>query len=412
MVTLLDHLPSLRRAATQRIAAGEWPDTTVVDELGRLCVGGVALPEVAAEFGSPATVVDEVAVRRRLHRCRTAMADVVPLVAARGLPTAVLGWIDDEGLGLAVRHARDLAAARAAGARTSRMVLHARSLSHDELVAGAAAEPGRVVVESTTDVAYLGSAVRGRQRVLIGTLGGQPDPAVIERVLPDPSLELVGFHCSSTDVDASVRTMLSAIRLTRRLHGVLLTEVHLTIEAELDPAELAATVDDAVEAACAATRVPRPRLVVESRWPITRPASVTVCQVTAVLSPPTGPQAVIVEAGTTRAANGIVALANRHPLSPTERMAVFAGDVDVARDVELPCDVHAGDVLAVAGAEAADATPVIGVRGGLPRILVRRMTAADMLSRDVGYSARGNHQHVAGLNPDGHRLPGTELPGL
>ena len=47
-----------------------------------------------------------------------------------------------------------------------------------------------------------------------------------------------------------------------------------------------------------------------------------------------------------------VALANRHALGPTQPMTVAgrhceAGD-EIARDVELPADIHPGDLLAVA----------------------------------------------------------------
>ena len=42
-VTLYEILPSLRHAATPRIDRAIWPLTTHVDELGRLCVGEMAL---------------------------------------------------------------------------------------------------------------------------------------------------------------------------------------------------------------------------------------------------------------------------------------------------------------------------------------------------------------------------------
>ena len=45
-------------------------------------------------------------------------------------------------------------------------------------------------------------------------------------------------------------------------------------------------------------------------------------------------------------------MANRHPLGPTQPVTVVgrhceAGD-EIARDIELPADVHPGDLLAVA----------------------------------------------------------------
>jgi diaminopimelate decarboxylase len=412
VVTLLDHLPSLRRAAAQRIAADRWPHDTVVDDLGRLCVGGMALTEVAAEFDTPVTVLDEDELRQRLHRCHAGAGDVVPVLAGEGLPITVMRWVDDEGLGLAIRRGADLAAALAGRVRTDRMVLHARGLSHDELLAGAAAAPGRIVVESTTDVSYLCGATHAGQRVLVGALDGTPDPAVVARVLHDPRLDLVGFHChAGADVAQGVRAMLSSMWEFHRTHGRLLTEIQLTVDSEADPAALAGSVGEAVEAACSATRLPRPRVVIESRWPVLRLAGVTVLGVTSVLSCPAGPRAVVVTGAAEP--NGAVALANRHPLSANERMRILASDGTIVHDVDLPCDVHAGDVLAVAPACTAEDAPLITVRGGTVRTLRRRMTLGDKLSRDTGYSAgSGDHQHLGGLNPDGHLLPRRELPGL
>jgi hypothetical protein len=54
-MTLFEILPSLRHAATPRIDRAIWPLTTYVDELGRLCVGGMPLTEVADEFGTRPT---------------------------------------------------------------------------------------------------------------------------------------------------------------------------------------------------------------------------------------------------------------------------------------------------------------------------------------------------------------------
>jgi diaminopimelate decarboxylase len=87
--------------------------------------------------------------------------------------------------------------------------------------------------------------------------------------------------------------------------------------------------------------------------------------------------------------------------------------VEIARDVLLPYDVHPGDVLAVARSNAADGAPIVAVRDGVTAPLTRRLRLEEVLSRDLGYSARGgNDQHVGGLDTHGHPLAGGELPGL
>ena len=71
-----------------------------------------------------------------------------------------------------------------------------------------------------------------------------------------------------------------------------------------------------------------------------------------------------------------------------------AGD-EIVHDAQLPADIHAGDLLAVACTGAYQHSmastynmvgrpPVVSVRDGASRALVRRETTADLLSRDLG----------------------------
>ena len=73
-----------------------------------------------------------------------------------------------------------------------------------------------------------------------------------------------------------------------------------------------------------------------------------------------------------------------------------SGD-EIARDVELPADVHPGDLLAVACTGAYQHSmasnhnmvgrpPIVAVRHGKTTELVRRETTADLLARDCGAS--------------------------
>jgi diaminopimelate decarboxylase len=96
-----------------------------------------------------------------------------------------------------------------------------------------------------------------------------------------------------------------------------------------------------------------------------------------------------------------VTLANRHSLGPTRVVTVAgrhceSGD-EIARDVELPADVHPGDLLAVACTGAyhnsmasnynmVGRPPIVAVRRGQTRELLRRETTADLLARDRGWS--------------------------
>ena len=156
-MTLLDFLPSLHRAATPRIDPAIWPSTATVDELGRLCVADVALPEIADEFRTPTYVLDETDFRRRLKRYRTTLRDVEIVYAAKSLLTTdVARWVADEGAGLDVSSGGELAIALAAGFDPARIVMHGNAKSVDELRDAAAVGVGRIVVDSLMEIAYPG----------------------------------------------------------------------------------------------------------------------------------------------------------------------------------------------------------------------------------------------------------------
>src|SRR4051812_11008616 len=96
-MTLFEIVPSLRHAVTPRIDRAIWPLTTRVDELGRLCVGEVALTEVADEFGTPTYVIDEADFRHRIRRFRAALQDARLVYAGRALLTTVVArWAAEE----------------------------------------------------------------------------------------------------------------------------------------------------------------------------------------------------------------------------------------------------------------------------------------------------------------------------
>jgi diaminopimelate decarboxylase len=448
-MTLLDHLPSLHKAATPRIDPAIWPFTTTVDELGRLCVGEVPLPDVADEFRTPTYVLDEYDFRRRLQNYRTALRDVEILYAAKSLLTSdVARWAAEEGAGLDVSSAGELAIALAGGVDPARIVLHGNAKPVDEVRDATAVGIGRIVIDSAMEIAYLACTVRRRQPVLIRVtpdidIGGHAAVTTgvidqkfgfpladgraadaVTRVLHQPGLNLVGLHChiGSQVTDATrygevIRRMVAAMADIRRSHGVILDELNIggghgvpyvSGDPELDLAELADIIDDALDWACAAERFPRPRIVVEPGRAVSARAGVTLYRVVSVKSQPGGRTFVAVDGGMSDnprvalyGAKYTVALANRHALGPTKIVTVAgrhceSGD-EIARDVELPADVHPGDLLAVACTGAYQHSmasnynmvgrpPVVAVKRGRVTELVRRETTADLLARDRGWS--------------------------
>lgn len=448
-MTLLDHLPSLRNAATPRIDPRIWPLTASVDDLGRLCVGDVALTDIADEFRTPAYVLDEADFRGRLRRLRNAMPGVEVVYAAKSLLcTGVARWATEEGAGLDVSSTGELATVLVAGADPQRVVMHGNAKSVDELRDAAVIGVGRIVVDSLMDIAYLRGEARTPLRLLVRvtpdvdihghpalttgiddqkfgfTIGDGQAAEAVKRIVADPLLSLAGLHChigsQITDVDRYAETihrMIAMMADIRAEHGVILAELNIgggfgvpyrSRDAELDPAVLARTIDGALDAACASQRFPRPRVVVEPGRAVSARAGVTLYRVISVKSQAGGRTFVAVDGGMSDnprvslyGAEYTVALANRHALGPTRKVTVAgrhceAGD-EIARDVELPADIHPGDLLAVACTGAyhhsmasnynmVTRSPLIAVRHGRARELVRRETLADLLARDRGWT--------------------------
>ena len=387
------------------------------------------LTEVADEFGTPTYVIDEADFRHRIGRYRAGLPEVRLVYAGKALlTTAVAQWAAEEGGGLGVCSGGELATALVAGVDPNQIVMHGNGTTSGELCRAANVRVGRIVVDSPTQVALLATGVRQPQAVQVRITpkmahnGGQA-VGTIERILDQPLLYLVGLHCDigSQVTDASlygeaIRRMVPLMAEVRARHGVLLTELNIggghgvpyvSGEAELDLDALRDFIDDALDASCAAERFPRPTIVIEPGRAIAARAGVTLYRVLWVQSQPGERAFVVVDGGLTDSPQPAfsdtrysVALANRRPIAPTQPMTVVGrhgefGD-EIARDVPLPDDLRAGDLLAVACTGAyhhsmasnynmVGRPPLVAVKAGGVRELVRRETIADLLARDRVY---------------------------
>lgn len=176
-------------------------------------------------------------------------------------------------------------------------------------------------------------------------------------------------------------------------------------ERALDVTALARKVRTELAEACATAGLPLPRLIIAPGRAIVGPAGIALYRVLAVKH--TGGRVfVAVDGGMSdnpRPALYGVRYAprpiGRRSTADAARVTVAgrhceAGDL-LAADAELPADLRPGDLLAVpvagayhlsmaSGYNLVGRPPVVAVRDGIARLLVRRESLDDIRSRDVG----------------------------
>ncbi|MBN9631046.1 MAG: diaminopimelate decarboxylase [Actinobacteria bacterium] len=218
-----------------------FPEGATVDPDGTLVVAGCRVDDLAREFGTPAIVVDEGALRARAREYRTALTSRRPnarvVFASKAFPaTAVQRVMVEEGLGLDVAGGGEILSALRAGVNPALVVMHGNAKTTEELRIAVEAGIGLVVVDNEDDVDRL------EQLVASGSV--QP---VLVRVVPEvassthPSVQ-TGQVGSKFGLTAG-----AARRLMARIEASPLLElrgVHAHVGSQImDPAELAAAVE-------------------------------------------------------------------------------------------------------------------------------------------------------------------------
>ena len=159
--TLPDVLPSIGYAAPPRFHPAIWPITTHSDDEGRLCIGEVPLTNIADEFRTPCYVIDEADFRGRVRRYRAALPNTEVVYAGKSLLSiAVARWAREEGLGVDVCSAGELAAVLAAGVEKARIIMHGNAKSQDESRAAVRNGVGRIVLDSCSEITDLATRIQ------------------------------------------------------------------------------------------------------------------------------------------------------------------------------------------------------------------------------------------------------------
>ncbi|RKT15911.1 diaminopimelate decarboxylase [Streptomyces sp. 1114.5] len=428
-----------------------WSRTVTRDAEGVATVGGIDVKRLAAEFGTPAYLLDEEDFRARARAWRDAFGTEADVYYAGKafLSKAVVRWLHEEGLNLDVCSTGELAVALAAGMPPERIALHGNNKSVDELEHAVKTGVGRIVVDSYEEIERL-AAIAARQgvrqqvliRITVGveahthefiatahedqkfglSLTGGAAAEAVRRVLGHGSLELRGIHShigsqifDTAGFEVAARRVVGLLAQIRDEYGVELPEIDLggglgiayTSEDDpREPAEISAALADIVRRECAAANLNAPRLSVEPGRAIVGPTAFTLYEVGTV-KPLEGLRTYVsVDGGMSDNirtalydAEYSVALVSR--TSEAEPMLVRvvgkhceSGDI-VVRDAFLPADLAPGDLVAVPATGAycrsmasnynhALKPPVVAVKDGAARVIVRRETEEDLLRLDIG----------------------------
>ncbi len=151
------------------------PDSATVDDDGALCLGGVAVADLAARFGTPLFVYDEAQLRDRCREAVTAFGPGVSYASKAFLCRAMATLVHEEGMAIDVSTGGELHVALAAGVPAAALVMHGNNKSDEELTRALEVGVGRIVVDSFDELDRLDR--------LVPELGVAP-PALLLRVTP------------------------------------------------------------------------------------------------------------------------------------------------------------------------------------------------------------------------------------
>lgn len=169
-------ISSIRASPAEKLV-GLFPLGTTVNPTGELLLGGCSAIDLAAEFGTPAVIIDERALRSRARRYADGLFERWPnsqvIWASKSLPvTAVYRILKEEGLGVDVAGGGELAMALAAGVDPSTLVLHGNAKSDEDIESAVRAGVGTVVVDNFDDIDRLERLVTQEQAVLVRVIPG------------------------------------------------------------------------------------------------------------------------------------------------------------------------------------------------------------------------------------------------
>jgi len=406
---------------------------------GRLRVGDLDVCELADELGTPLFVYDEEHLRLRCREALAAWGDGVAYASKAFLCRAMAALANEEGMCIDVSTGGELHVALAAGVPAGHLVLHGNNKSEAELVAALEAGVDRIVIDSFDEIDRLDRLVGGgpEPRVLVrvtpgveahtheyvrtgqddtkfgfGLASGAADDAVKRLRRLAGRVELVGVHFHIGSQVFVVDSFMAAVGIVVPWFADLgLPELCVGgglgvpyVEGESAPTltQWARSVRDAAMAAGLPETV---KLTAEPGRSIVAAAAITCYRVGTIKELPGIRTYVSVDGGMSDNPRPVLygsgyeaflprAVGADRPLAArVVGKHCETGDF-VVREASLPADTALGDILAtpVTGAyghsmasnyNKVPRPPVVFVRDGAYRVVVRRETNDDLLRLDA-----------------------------
>ncbi|MCU1379829.1 MAG: Diaminopimelate decarboxylase [Acidimicrobiales bacterium] len=405
---------------------------------GRLEIGGCDVLDLAERHGTPVFVYDEVHLRERAREAVAAFGDGATYASKAFLCRAMARLVAEEGMGIDVATGGELHVALSAGVAPARITLHGNNKSEAELGMALAAGVGRIVIDSFEEVARIERVVAqhgvGRPKVLVRVtpgveahtheyvMTGQDDSKfgfgltsgaaaeALDRVGSSDAMELVGVHAH---IGSNIFVLSGFEKAVEKLAPFVvplgLPELCLggglgVAYVEGEEAPTIAEWAGVLHRACTAAGITS-KIKVEPGRSIVAGAAVTLYRVGTIKELPGIRTYVSVDGGMSDNprpvlyGSGYEAFLARATEADRPLVATIvgkhceSGDV-LVRDAHLPADLAVGDILAtpVTGAyghsmasnyNKVPRPPVVFVRDGEDKVVVRRETFDDLLALDA-----------------------------
>ncbi len=199
-----------------------------VNEKGHLTIGGIDSVDLAAEFGTPAYIIDENAVRARCREYLGAAAksfgkDALPLYASKALCfTEMYRIAKEEGMGIDCVSSGELYTAKRAGFPAERIYFHGNNKTDADLAFAMEMGGGRIVVDNLDELSAVSAEASKRgitqgillritpgidphthRAVVTGNVDSKFGSAIatgqaleiVEKAIGAQNVDLIGLHC-------------------------------------------------------------------------------------------------------------------------------------------------------------------------------------------------------------------------